>query len=115
MVSHRHDRRCGRNSVNDYINGTLVNTEPTAKVALDGHYSAVANSNLLLFADNDFDLGSWFLSSVYYVDRTMSGAEIAALGGPNGAGIMPVPEPSALTLAAAGLLGLLAYAWRKRK
>ncbi len=27
----------------------------------------------------------------------------------------PVPEPSALLLAAAGLAGLLAYAWRKRK
>ena len=27
----------------------------------------------------------------------------------------PVPEPSTLTLLAAGLLGLLAYAWRKRK
>ena len=27
----------------------------------------------------------------------------------------PTPEPSALLLAASGLLGLLAYAWRKRK
>ena len=27
----------------------------------------------------------------------------------------PVPEPSTLVLAGAGLLGLLAYAWRKRK
>ena len=27
----------------------------------------------------------------------------------------PVPEPSSLALLAAGLLGLLAYAWRKRK
>ena len=26
-----------------------------------------------------------------------------------------VPEPSTLLLAAAGLVGLLAYAWRKRK
>lgn len=26
-----------------------------------------------------------------------------------------VPEPSLLTLFASGLLGLLAYAWRKRK
>ena len=28
---------------------------------------------------------------------------------------VPVPEPSALLLAASGLAGLLAYAWRKRK
>jgi hypothetical protein len=27
----------------------------------------------------------------------------------------PVPEPSTLALAAAGLVGLLAYAWRKRR
>ena len=29
--------------------------------------------------------------------------------------VQPTPEPSTLALAAAGLLGLLAYAWRKRK
>ena len=30
-------------------------------------------------------------------------------------GTTAIPEPSALVLAATGLLGLLAYAWRKRK
>ena len=30
-------------------------------------------------------------------------------------GIKAVPEPASLLLAAAGSLGLLAYAWRKRK
>ena len=29
--------------------------------------------------------------------------------------VQPVPEPSAVLLAATGLVGLLAYAWRKRK
>ena len=33
----------------------------------------------------------------------------------SGAGFSPVPEPGTLTLLAAGLIGLLAYAWRKRK
>jgi hypothetical protein len=28
---------------------------------------------------------------------------------------MPTPEPSTLVLLAAGLAGLLAYAWRKRR
>jgi len=31
------------------------------------------------------------------------------------AGLTVVPEPGTLVLLAAGLLGLLAYAWRKRK
>ena len=29
--------------------------------------------------------------------------------------VAPTPEPSTLLLAGTGLLGLLAYAWRKRK
>ena len=33
----------------------------------------------------------------------------------SGAGFSPVPEPGTLTLLAAGLIGLIAYAWRKRK
>ena len=39
-------------------------------------------------------------------------------GGSNNEGFLitaSVPEPSALLLAATGLVGLLAYAWRKRK
>jgi hypothetical protein len=32
-----------------------------------------------------------------------------------GMNVSTVPEPSALVLLAAGLIGLLAYAWRKRK
>jgi probable HAF family extracellular repeat protein len=35
--------------------------------------------------------------------------------GSSAAGVRAVPEPSALLLAASGLIGLVAYAWRKRK
>jgi autotransporter-associated beta strand protein len=38
-----------------------------------------------------------------------------AIGMMNAAGIKTVPEPGTIALLAAGLLGLLAYAWRKRK
>jgi len=33
----------------------------------------------------------------------------------NVGGFAPVPEPSALVLLGSAMLGLLAYAWRKRK
>jgi hypothetical protein len=33
----------------------------------------------------------------------------------NGGGVATIPEPGTLALLTAGLLGLLCYAWRKRK
>ena len=41
--------------------------------------------------------------------------DAAAINMLNAAGIKTVPEPGTIALLAAGLLGLLAYAWRKRK
>ena len=44
-----------------------------------------------------------------------AGLDAPAIALLNGAGIKTVPEPGTIALLAAGLLGLLAYAWRKRK
>jgi hypothetical protein len=45
-----------------------------------------------LFYDRDSETGPGLLSSLYFTDRVMSAAEIAALGGPSVNGIF-VPEP----------------------
>jgi hypothetical protein len=43
-------------------------------------------------------------------------AGLGTVGGVTHAFLLtPTPEPSALLLAATGLMGLLAYAWRKQK
>ncbi len=49
-------------------------------------------------------------------DTVSGGANLdaAAIGALRADGITVVPEPGALALLAAGLVGLLAYAWRKR-
>lgn len=51
------------------------------------------------------------LDDVLIVKRALSAAEVTALQG----GVNIVPEPGMFVLLAAGLIGLLAYAWRKRK
>jgi hypothetical protein len=60
----------------------------------------------------------------YYQANGLGGSDgdVLDLGGGNwavnlggGAGMTTVPEPSTLALLAAGLAGLLAYAWRKRR
>ena len=48
---------------------------------------------------------------------TISGAGLdgQAINMLSGSGITVVPEPSSVVLLLAGLMGLLAYGWRKRK
>ena len=48
-------------------------------------------------------------------DLTIVLAHYGQTVGASAAGVAAVPEPAALLLAATGLLGLLACAWRKRK
>ena len=50
-----------------------------------------------------------------YSDGQVVGHDILVLDAADGLGVKVVPEPSTLALLAAGLTGLLAYAWRKRK
>jgi hypothetical protein len=105
----------GASSQKVYVDGNYLMDPSAGHISLDGDWSLDANSQWLVFADNNGETGHWSIGNLYYTPRTMSGTEIAALGGPNGAGIMPIPEPSTLALLAAGLIGLLAYGWRKRK
>ena len=56
--------------------------------------------------------------SQYYLDLLLGGGEAAFFTFWNSNTPLPtigVPEPSTLALAISGLIGLLAYAWRKRK
>ncbi len=68
------------------------------------------------FTDGSNDGGDPQLGSL-----TLSGSDLYGLtyhGGTGGGGVVfsqSVPEPSTLALLAAGALGLLGYAWRKRK
>jgi hypothetical protein len=74
-----------------YVNGTAVFTGPAA---LDGRHSLYssldAGPDLLLFNEGDTS-GTFthvcYLSSFAFTDRTMSGTEIQALGGPKDLGI----------------------------
>ena len=48
-------------------------------------------------------------------DLTIVLAHYGQTTGASSSGVAPVPEPAALLLVASGLLGLLAWAWRKRR
>lgn len=100
-------------TVSYYVNGTSVR-DRTGGSLLDGRFALYSNQDtepsFLLFNEGDTS-GQYthelYVSSVAFVDRMLSPAELLALGGPNAQGILPVPEPSVFSL---GLLGLLALA-----
>jgi len=112
----------------DYAAGTLT-VNAAAQLAFDLSAMSTAASDILLidnygddaisgvfanYGEGDtvhtFGDGSYYtLSYVYDAGTDMSAGNDMALVA------NPIPEPSTLALLAAGLVGLLAYAWRKRK
>jgi hypothetical protein len=88
-----------------YGNGvTTFTIGEAAKVATNaGNISSfIAGTNYVLY------------SGLTATGGTISGT-FSGTGGFNGFQLTSVPEPSTLVLFATGLIGLLAYAWRKRK
>ncbi len=73
-----------------YLNGAAV--QQIAGVTLDGRWSL--DSTALLFADENQENAAGYINSVQLRARAMSAPEIAALGGPQAAG---VPLPTAPT------------------
>jgi hypothetical protein len=102
-----------------YVNGTQVATGSQGGSGLDGRWSLLSNldagADLLLFNEGDTS-GNYthelYINSVAFVDSAMTSGQVSALGGPNAAGILAVPEPTTLSLVGLGLLA--GAALRKR-
>jgi len=102
-----------------YVNGSLVKQNSGGLYALDGRFSLYSNADtlpsLLLFNEGDpsgIYTHELYVSSVYFTDQTLNPSQMAALGGPNAAGIAPVPEPGTWALLG---MGALAFAfWRRQ-
>jgi hypothetical protein len=107
----------GAGTVSYFVNGSSV-YDQTGGSLLDGRLSLYSNADtgadVLLFNEGDTS-GQYthelLVNSIYFTDRMLSAADIAALGGPNALGIA-VPEPSSLLLLALGA-GAFA-AWRRK-
>jgi hypothetical protein len=66
------------------VDGALVGTQ-TLSEGVDGRWSL--GPTVLLFTDEDGETGVGYVSSIQFQNRTLTAGEIAALGGPNAAGI----------------------------
>jgi hypothetical protein len=96
-----------------YLDGVLQGTLQTDSGASEDSYLTIGTrswGNTTNFLDGlDADVA---IARVY--GAALSGADVAQNYAAN-AGRFAVPEPSTLVLLASGLIGLVCYAWRKRK
>lgn len=90
-------------------------TSWTTTIATDGNPSAFANFARSLFVGALNSKGtaamhySGLIDELAVYDKVLTESEV------NGHVAATIPEPSTLVLLATGLIGLLCYAWRKRK
>lgn len=75
-----------------YIDGKFVGTLETTGSGLGRPWAL--EPELLFFTDEDNETRPAYVSSIYFVDRTLTYEEVVALGGPNAAGAN-VPGPLA--------------------
>jgi hypothetical protein len=91
-----------------------VSTVPTTASAYVWGTTAGSGVQLSTLVSN---LGGWSLQEALGVDNSgdIVGLGVTAGGASDAFLLTPTPEPSTLLLTVSGLVGLLAYAWRKRK
>ena len=94
-------------TLSKYIDGAWADTQ-TLSSGVDGRWALFSvndpDRGVLLLADEDGETGVGYINSFYFIDRAMTSDEVAALGGPNAAGV--VPEPGTFALIGLGLVAL---------
>jgi glycerophosphoryl diester phosphodiesterase len=86
----------GEGQVQRYVDGQFVGAIGTTGSGLAERFAL--GPELLILTDDDGETAPGFLASLYFVDRALTGPEIAALGGPNAAGAnVPGAAPAPLT------------------
>jgi hypothetical protein len=95
-----------------YVNGQLQNVvQSPSGWGVDGRYSL--NTNLFLFADEDGEQAGGIINNLQIRNYAMSATELATLGGPTAAGI--VPGPGSLLVGLMGGLPGAAFLLRRRR
>jgi hypothetical protein len=98
--------------IQPYFNG---NPMPTYFKAVDAYYAIGGTNNGGAPVAAGSMLADYAVYNLSGLDSTAFDAKMQSLAGHYSADGTVVPEPGTLALLAGGLLGLIAYAWRKRK